>query len=111
MTPSKNEPTDPLLLSPPMPRMIAPCLVIGRYPDWLGSAPLYRVASPPDCALPSLMAYVEVPLFFRTAVTKALLRPVLAVHEPLPPANRPFSRSAATRGPAEQGENQHRLPK
>src|SRR6187549_3635004 len=89
-----------------MPRMIAPCLVIGRYPDWVGRAPLYRVASEPDWALPSLIAYVEVPLFFSTAVTNGVLRPVFAVHEPLPPANSPFSRSAATRGPPAQGENQ-----
>ena len=53
MTPSKNDPIEPLLLSPPMPRMIAPSLCIGEYPDGeVGSAPEYRVASPPDCALP-----------------------------------------------------------
>jgi len=54
------------------------------------------------------MAYVLVPLFFSVAVTNSEPRPVFALHEPLPPAKRPFSRSACAHGPEpEQGENQH----
>src|ERR1700733_5007779 len=99
MTPSKNEPTDPSLLSPPVPSTIAPSRCIGLYPLCVGNDPLYRVASPPDWAFASLIAYVVVPLFLVIAVTKALLRPVLALLLPLPPAKSPFSRSACTHGP------------
>src|SRR5881394_4059328 len=77
ITPSKNEPTALLLLSPPMPRMMAPSLCIGEYPDGdVGSAPEYRVVRPPDCALPSLRAKKLVPLFFNMAVTKGAWLPV-----------------------------------
>ena len=37
ITPSKNEPTEALLLSPPVPSTIAPSWCIGEYP--LGSDP------------------------------------------------------------------------
>src|ERR1700735_4188756 len=46
------------------------------------------------------------------AVTNVLELPLLAGSEPLPPANRPFSRSAWTQGPEPvQGVNQHSVPK
>src|SRR5262245_60351453 len=78
----------------------------------LGSAPLYSVINEPDWELPSLMAYVVVPLFFSIAVTKVLELPLLLVSEPLPPANRPCSRSPWTQGPGpEHGGNQHSVPK
>src|SRR6266581_8844478 len=112
MTPSKNDPTDALLLSPPVPRTMAPSLCMGAYPPMLGSAPLYQVVRPPDCALPPLIAYVVVPLFLTRAVTNALELPWLFVSEPLAPAKSPFSRSAWTQGPdPEHGENQHSLLK
>src|SRR5579863_501734 len=112
MTPSKNDPAEELLSSPPVPRMMAPSWCIGAYPPRSGSGPLYQVVRPPDCALPPLMAYVVVPLFFIRAVTNVLLLPWLFVSEPLAPANRPFSRSAWTQGPdPEHGENQHSVLK
>ena len=82
------------------------------YPPILGSGPLYSVFTPPDCALASLIAYDVVPLLFTIAVTNGLELPLLAGSEPLPPANRPFSRSAWTQGPDPvHGENQHSVPK
>src|SRR5262249_32966587 len=108
-------PIEPLLLSPPMPRMMAPSLCIGEYPDGeVGSAPEYRVASPPDWALPSLSAKKLVPLFFSIAVTNGARLPVLDVLVLCPTLdwNRPFSRSACTQGPLPlQGLNQHSVPK
>jgi hypothetical protein len=50
-------------------------------------------------------------------VMKLALRPVLFVLVPLPPANRPFSRSAITHGPEPMHwpgttkPNQHNVPK
>src|SRR6266571_4865767 len=85
MTPSKKDPADELLLSPPVPRMIAPSLCMGAYPPRLGSAPLYQVDRLPDWALPPLIAYVVVPLFLVSAVTKAPELPRLPELEPFPP--------------------------
>src|SRR5580698_11659931 len=77
-----------------------------------GSGPSYSEVNPPDCALPSSIWYVVVPLLFSTAVTKVLELPTLPVSEPLPPENSPFSMSATTQGPAPlHGENQHSVPK
>src|SRR5579875_1523119 len=76
-----------------------PSWCMGVYPPVLGKGPLYQVVSPPDCALPPLMAYVVVPLFLTMAVTKVLLLPRLFGLLPLPPANSPFSISAMTHGP------------
>src|SRR5579875_2786619 len=76
-----------------------PSWCMGVYPPVLGKGPLYQVVSPPDCALPPLMAYVVVPLFLTMAVTKVLLLPRLFGLLPLPPANSPFSISAMTQGP------------
>src|ERR1022692_689129 len=112
MTPSKNDPMDDLLLSPPVPRTMAPSWCIGAYPPRLGSAPLYQVVRPPDWALPPLIAYVVVPLFLTRAVTNVPGLPLLLVSEPLAPAKSPFSRSAWTQGPdPEHGANQHSVPK
>src|SRR3954447_20097346 len=102
MTPSKNEPIDPLLLSPPVPRTIDPSWCIGVYPGRdVGSAPEDRVARPPDCALPSLSAKKFCPLFLSTAVTNGAPLPVFEVFllKPSLDWNRPFSRSACTHGP------------
>ena len=68
MTPSKNEPIEALLLSPPVPRTIEPSCCIGVYPLG-GSGPSYQVVRPPDCPLPPLRAKVVWPLFFSRAVT------------------------------------------
>lgn len=65
----------------------------------------------PDWALPPLIAYVVVPLFFSIAVTYSLEMPVLPEYEPFAPKNRPFSRSASTHGPEPVHENQHSVPK
>src|ERR1039457_234046 len=84
-----------------------PSWCMGAYPPRLGSAPLYQVVRPPDCALPPLIAYVVVPLFLRRAVTNAPELPWLFVSEPLAPANSPFSRSPGPQGPdPEQGATQ-----
>ena len=78
----------------------------------VGSDPLYQVVSPPESALPPLIAYVLVPLFFTRAVTNVLLLPALFGLLPLPPPNRPFSRSACTHGPLPlHVGNQHKVPK
>lgn len=98
ITPSKNEPTDRLLLSPPVPSTIAPSCCSGRYPPRSGSAPFHHVDRLPDCALPPLSAYV-VELLFSSAVTYGLGLPRFAGLDPLPPENRPFSRSVSTHGP------------
>src|SRR3954471_644649 len=99
MTPSKNEPMERLLLSPPVPRTIEPSWCMGMYPPRVGSPPLYQVVRPPDWELPPLRAYAVWPLFFSSAVTNGVALPRFAVLEPLPPWNSPFSRSPATHGP------------
>src|SRR3984957_3501333 len=102
-TPSKNEPIEALLLSPPVPSTIAPSWCIGAYP--LGSDRSQKVDRPPDCALPPLSSKVVCPLFFSTAVTKSLLLDVSFGLLPSPLTYWPFSMSASTQGPLpEHGE-------
>src|SRR5438067_9094145 len=88
--------------APPLPRTIAPCFFMGLYPP-PGRAPLKYVPRGPMEASPPLSAHSVVPLFFRIAVTYALvwvgsfgfwwLLFTLSV-------NTPYSRSAFTQGPA-----------
>ena len=104
ITPSKNEPTEALLLSPPVPSTIAPSWCIGAYP--LGSDPSQKVDRPPDCALPPLSSKRRLPVVLQHAVTKSLLLDVSFVLLPSPPMYWPFSMSASTQGPLpEHGEN------
>src|SRR3954464_13357296 len=97
--------------SPPLPRMIAPCFLIGLYPP--GREPSHSVASEPDWALLPLMANRGVPLFFSIAVTNLLVKARwLGFQELLPPGYRPYSRSAWTQGPEpEHPPNQQLVPK
>src|ERR1700728_3863800 len=97
ITPSKNEPIDALLLSPPVPSTIAPSWCIGAYP--LGSDPFQNVDSPPDCALPPLSSKDVCPLFFSTAVTKSLLLLASFGLLPSPLTYWPFSMSSSTQAP------------
>jgi hypothetical protein len=70
--------------SPPLPRMMAPCLLIGLYPG--GSEPSHSVVRPPDWALLPLIANRDVPLFFRVAVTNLLVKALwFWFHDWLPP--------------------------
>src|SRR6202042_954125 len=92
ITPSKNEPIEALLLSPPVPSTIAPSWGIGAYP--LGSDPFQNVDRPPDWALPPLSSKLVWPLFFSTAVTKSLLLGGSFGLLPFPLTYWPFSMSA-----------------
>src|SRR5262249_60435918 len=71
ITPSKNVPCEPLLLSPPLPRTMAPCLRIGSYVAST-RAPSNMVASAPCWASPPSEAqWCGSP--FATAVTNRWL--------------------------------------
>ena len=83
-------------LSPPMPRMIAPCFFIVSYCG--GRGPSKSVVSAPCCASPPLSA--KVPAFpFAIAVTKSATIGTFDSCTLSWPAHSPFSRSAITHGP------------
>src|SRR6185369_3829157 len=100
ITPSKNCPCAPLLLSPPVPRPIAPSFLIGLYLA-LGRWPSNGVVKAPDCALPTLMVQWFLPAEspFTIPVTYLWVTGVLASNGLTFPAQRPFSRSPMTQGP------------
>ncbi len=61
-----------MLLSPPMPKMIAPCFFIGLYP--VGRAPLKSVARVPDWALPPRISHWFAPPSITAVVNRKLRR-------------------------------------
>src|SRR5271170_2424139 len=105
MAPSKKVPVPPLLPSPPVPRMMAPCKLLGLYPGD-GRAPSHMVTRVPDCASAAFNVnwFPEGPLSMavaKLAITDWLLGVVIPwdCQPPLSPLNIPFSRSAAIHGP------------
>src|SRR5438270_659109 len=107
MTPSNHSPFAPLLLSPPVPRPMAPSFRIGLYLG-PGRGPSNGFIKGPIVALASLMT--QWPLVWSALLGSPLTRPVtngqlvvtgrLSGNGLLSPAQRPFSRSPITQGPS-----------
>src|SRR5438309_821004 len=99
MTPSNQFPCAALLLSPPVPRPMAPSNRIGLYLE-LGRLPSNTGVNGPDWASPSLM--VQWPLAWAVSVLAPLTMPVTYFQVVIggfmakgleSPAHKPFSRS------------------